>query len=640
MAAAALAAAYLLYAVHDRVHAQNDQPVPELTFVRLGEIQPGQPFDIEFRGVNNGAPATGGSITISFPGNSNVQILASSTLPSGESYAKLFQPGDLMFNFRDSQNRGIQWRTAELYATPWPTNTRHFLRLRVTPSGAGLINARATLRARSGAFTTDPRDGPADQQGMTTYAFDTARLAAGNATATPAPATPTAVPPTVAAKVDPPTVPPKPAPPTSGATAVATVPPTAAPAQAAAPSTPVVRTPTPDPTPTAGELVSMGAVSMLFLIAGISVIGVGVVVGVIGVVFLLRRQSTPAPPSPSGGTPPVPQQFAMPTPAQPRFRPPETDQQTAPRTPRPPIPGTPPPATSRRDASPTLPQSAPSTPHPGGETPVVDRFQNRTLVGRGGMGTVYRAWDSVLPRWVALKVMHPDLAARPDFVERFRREAVTAARLSGHRNIVTIYDVVYTGQELQIVMEWVEGTDLQKLIQRHGVIEPHRAAHILSQVASALDHAHHQSQPVFHRDIKPANIMLTADDEVRLTDFGIAKLIGEADLTGTGQFVGTPEYMAPEQIQGEAADFRADLYALGVVLFQMLTGRLPFRADNQLGVLYAQVHTAPPSPRGITPTITMAAERVVLRALAKDPAQRYASGREMAAAFSEAIGQP
>jgi serine/threonine-protein kinase len=186
-------------------------------------------------------------------------------------------------------------------------------------------------------------------------------------------------------------------------------------------------------------------------------------------------------------------------------------------------------------------------------------------------------------------------------------------------------------------MGWVEGRDLQKVLEAEGHLHPERVDRILTQVADALDHAHSQSQPVYHRDIKPANIMLTTTDRAVLTDFGIAKLIGEASLTLTGQFVGTPEYMAPEVVRGDAADHRADLYSLGIVLYEMLTGRTPFRSDTPLAVLHAQLNTPPPSPRQFAPALPEAVEHVVLAALAKDPARRYQRGGDLAKALHDAL---
>jgi serine/threonine-protein kinase len=252
------------------------------------------------------------------------------------------------------------------------------------------------------------------------------------------------------------------------------------------------------------------------------------------------------------------------------------------------------------------------------------------------MGSVYRAYDSRLRRWVALKVMHTDLGLRPGFVDRFIREAQVAAMLE-HPNIVTVYDIEPIESSLQMVMSWIEGDDLQKILQRDGALPLERTAHFLDQLASALDAAHLRDHPILHRDIKPSNIMIGPNDRVILTDFGIARLFGDVSLTQTGEMVGTPAYMAPELVEGDEADGRADVYALGVVLFQMVTGRAPFRAETPLALLHAHLRTAPPAPRTITPTLPPAVDAVLLKALAKDPNERYQTAGELARDFRAAI---
>jgi hypothetical protein len=273
----------------------------------------------------------------------------------------------------------------------------------------------------------------------------------------------------------------------------------------------------------------------------------------------------------------------------------------------------------------------------GTATPQSDRYIDRTLVGRGGMGSVYRAYDSRLRRWVALKIMHADLGLRPGFVDRFVREAQVAAMLE-HPNIVTVYDIELLGDSIQMVMSWVEGQDLQHLLEHEGALAPERASLLLNQIAAALDHAHLRERPVLHRDIKPSNIMVGPNDRVILTDFGIARLMGDVSLTQTGQMVGTPAFMAPEVVQGEDADARADIYALGVVLFQMLTGEAPFRAQTPLALLHAHVNTPPPSPRTAVPGLPPSVDQVMARALAKDPRQRFQTAGAMARAFRSALG--
>ncbi len=606
------------------------EPQPQLSFERPGEVRPGQPFEIEFRAANLGSDAQNGSITISFPGNPAVQVVAHSSLPANNSYAKLFEPGEQMFHFGQARNAPIQSRAAELFASSWPAGQEHFLRVSVTAQQPFSIQARATLRGAR--FDTDPPSGPPDQQGAPTSVVEIIPRVA----APPTPVPPTAVPPTpvpptpIPATQDPvtqvpptpvPTLPPTPttaAPPGPAAAVQPTLAPGSAPLGAAAPAPPP----------------GQQTVSLPLLLVGLAVLGLGIALGLLAVLLWTRRgspqqpgyrETAPGPAWSPGGYAPYAGpagQDRPPSPAGPFMaQAPWDPEQTGRPSPAPSPPRTPrPPTAAAFEDSPTL----------------YDRYQDRTLVGQGGMGSVYRAYDSRLRRWVALKVMHADLSARPAFVERFMREAQTAAMLE-HPNIVTVHDVEQLGDQLHIVMAWVDGQDLQKVLHELERLSPERTDRVLVQIAAALDHAHQQPQPVYHRDIKPANIMLAHGDRVVLTDFGIAKLIGEASLTGTGQFVGTPEYMAPEVIQGESADHRSDLYALGVVVYQMLTGRTPFHAETPLAILHAHLHTPPPPPQQITPTIPLPVEGVVLTALAKDPAKRFQSAGELAAAFSRAV---
>jgi eukaryotic-like serine/threonine-protein kinase len=258
-------------------------------------------------------------------------------------------------------------------------------------------------------------------------------------------------------------------------------------------------------------------------------------------------------------------------------------------------------------------------------------------MGRGGMGSVYRAYDSRLRRWVALKIMHADLGSQPGFLDRFVREAQVAAMLE-HPNIVTVYDIEPVGNSIQMVMSWIDGEDLQKVLERDGALPLDRTARLLDQMGAALDHAHLREQPVLHRDIKPSNIMIGPNERAILTDFGIARLMGDSSLTQVGQMVGTPAYMAPEVVQGQEADGRADVYALGVVLFQLVTGRAPFRAETPLALLHAHVHTPPPLPRSVAPSLPAGVDGVLMRAMAKDPTQRFQTAGALARAFRSAVG--
>ena len=260
------------------------------------------------------------------------------------------------------------------------------------------------------------------------------------------------------------------------------------------------------------------------------------------------------------------------------------------------------------------------------------KYQIRQEIGRGGMGAVYRAYDPGLEREVAIKVLAPHLTWESHFVDRFRREAQMVAALN-HPNIVIIHAIGEQGGFHYLVMDLVVGEPLSTLIRRHGPLPPAQVARILSQVADALDYAH--SRGLIHRDVKPGNILVDSEDRVTLTDFGIARAVEGTRLTMTGMSLGTPQYMSPEQIVGNPVDARTDVYSLGVVLYEMLTGRVPFTADTPVAVMHMQTNTPPPSPRTHMPSLPREVEQVVLRALAKDPGARYSSAGALARAFSE-----
>jgi eukaryotic-like serine/threonine-protein kinase len=256
------------------------------------------------------------------------------------------------------------------------------------------------------------------------------------------------------------------------------------------------------------------------------------------------------------------------------------------------------------------------------------RYRLTDLLATGGMAQVWEAADEVLARKVAVKVLHPHLAADQQFVERFRREAIAAARLA-HPAIVSIFDTCSDDGTEAIVMELVRGTTLRHLLDERHHLEPGQAVAIAAQVADALEVAHKAG--IVHRDIKPANILLSDDGRVLVADFGIAKA-GE-DMTNTGVTLGTAKYLAPEQVEGGAIDARADVYALGVVLYEALCGRAPFQADTEAATALARLHRDPLRPRNVRAGIPKPIEDVVLRAMARDPAQRYASGGALRAAL-------
>jgi serine/threonine-protein kinase len=258
------------------------------------------------------------------------------------------------------------------------------------------------------------------------------------------------------------------------------------------------------------------------------------------------------------------------------------------------------------------------------------RYRLDHLVAAGGMAQVWEATDEVLTRRVAVKMLHPHLAADGSFVERFRREAIAAARLA-HPSIVSIYDTCSDADVEAIVMELVQGTTLRKLLDERKVLDPDTAVGIIAEVADALEAAHRAG--LVHRDVKPANILLSEDGRVLVADFGIAKAAEAADLTGTGTTLGTAKYLAPEQVQGQPVDARADVYALGVVLYECLCGRPPFIADTEAGTALARLQQDPVRPRHIRAGIPKALEDATLRALSRNPSQRFATAGELRAAL-------
>ena len=265
------------------------------------------------------------------------------------------------------------------------------------------------------------------------------------------------------------------------------------------------------------------------------------------------------------------------------------------------------------------------------------RYEVRSLIGRGGMAEVHLGFDTRLSRVVAIKMLRRDLAQDSIFQARFRREAQSAASLN-HPNIVAVYD---TGEEIiedavgrsiavpYIVMEYVEGHTVKDLISDGTAVPINEAVEIVSGVLSALDYSH--ANHLVHRDIKPGNIMLTSDGKIKVMDFGIARALtdSQATMTQTNAVVGTAQYLSPEQARGETVDARSDLYSTGVVLFELLTGRPPFKGDSAVAVAYQHVEQIPPTPSSILSDIPDSLDRVVLKALAKNREDRYPTAAAM-----------
>jgi Tol biopolymer transport system component len=254
-------------------------------------------------------------------------------------------------------------------------------------------------------------------------------------------------------------------------------------------------------------------------------------------------------------------------------------------------------------------------------------------IGRGGMAIVYKALQPSLKRHVALKVLPAQLTFDTVFVSRFQQEAAAAAKLH-HPNIVTIHDVDEEDGTYYIVMQYLEGRPLSQVIREEGPLSPQRAVNIAQQLAEAVDYAH--SQGFVHRDIKPSNVIVDPQDHATLTDFGIVKAADGTSLTRTGTLVGTPEYMSPEQVRGLEVDHRSDVYSLGVVAYEMLAGRAPFRGDTAT-VLHSHVYEPPPPLGQVSPRVPGRMESVLQRALAKIPEQRYQTAGEMARVLAASL---
>ncbi|RLD07564.1 MAG: hypothetical protein DRI32_00620 [Chloroflexi bacterium] len=255
-------------------------------------------------------------------------------------------------------------------------------------------------------------------------------------------------------------------------------------------------------------------------------------------------------------------------------------------------------------------------------------------IGKGGMATVYKAYQASMDRYVALKVLPQYHSKDPSFTQRFIQEAHTIARLE-HKNILPVYDFGEEEGVAYMAMRYLDGGTLQDILSL-GQLPLSEVVEIMSQICAGLDYAHRHG--VVHRDIKPANVMIDDEGGVYLTDFGLAKVLeGSSDLTVSGVVMGTPLYMAPEQSVGDAVDERADIYAAGVILYEMVTGQPPFQAETPMAIVLAHLHDPLPLPKEVNPNVPDEIQRIILKALAKKPEDRYQTAKEMAEKLSETI---
>jgi len=269
---------------------------------------------------------------------------------------------------------------------------------------------------------------------------------------------------------------------------------------------------------------------------------------------------------------------------------------------------------------------------------IADRYELKELVGTGGMSSVYRAQDSLLERHVALKVMHEQLLSEGDHVERFRREARLAAQLS-HPNIVTVIDRGEQESRQFIVFEYVEGENLKALIEREAPLPEKAAIELALQIADGLAFAH--AHGLVHRDVKPQNVLLTEDGRAKVTDFGIARSIDvHRGLTQTGTVMGTSDYISPEQARGGNVDACTDIYSLGAVLYELLTGEVPFPGDNFVSIAMRHINEPPPSVRQRRQELSPRVDAAIRRAMAKDPDDRFPSMEAFAAELRACLAEP
>jgi serine/threonine protein kinase len=269
---------------------------------------------------------------------------------------------------------------------------------------------------------------------------------------------------------------------------------------------------------------------------------------------------------------------------------------------------------------------------------LADRYELEELVGTGGMSNVFRAHDRLLDRKVALKILHQQYSGDGEYVERFRREARSVAALS-HPNIVTVIDRGEHGDRQFIVFEYVDGENLKRLIERRGPAPVATALELAIQIARGLSFAHQQG--LVHRDVKPQNVLLNGDGQAKVTDFGIARSLDvKHGMTQTGTVLGTSDYIAPEQAQGQRVDEHTDVYSLGVVLYELLTTEVPFPGENFVAVAMRHINEPPPPVRAKRPDVSPRVEAAIQRAMAKDPADRFHTMTEFCRELEACLAEP
>jgi serine/threonine protein kinase len=266
---------------------------------------------------------------------------------------------------------------------------------------------------------------------------------------------------------------------------------------------------------------------------------------------------------------------------------------------------------------------------------VVGNYKIIDKIGEGGMGSVFKGVDLMLEREVAIKMLRPELAQQPNVVERFRTEAVTLAKLN-HPNVATLHSFFRQGVDFFMVMEFVRGETLDHVIRTRGAMPCDQAIQLIGMALEGIDHAHKMG--IIHRDIKPANMMLTETGSIKVMDFGIARVLGTDRMTKVGHLIGTVEYMSPEQVRGEETDARSDIYSLGILLYEMLTGRVPFTSTSEYELMRCQIEDAPTPPRTFAPHIPLPIEQAIMRSLAKRREARYQSASEFRAMLLQTTG--